>query len=124
MDPVDQAVSLAVVDLLDRDGRARVTIGVRRWPVTVGRAVDCDVVLDDPHVAPHHAALSQEDGAVLLVVGETVNGVWLEKRRLAAGTGRGRLRIRPRTTSLSSYVELAPLAPSGIRPFSCRIPHA
>jgi hypothetical protein len=30
---------------------------VTRWPVTIGRALDCDVVLHDPYAAPYHATL-------------------------------------------------------------------
>lgn len=86
MDPhADGALTLAIVDVLDRDGRARVTLPVRRWPITIGRAVSCDVVLDDPYVAPHHATLANVDGALQLTVGATVNGVWIRKRRAAAG---------------------------------------
>ncbi len=76
---------LAVVDVLDRDGRARVTIPIRRWPVTIGRAVACDVVLDDPFVAARHATLGEQDGVLQLVVGDTVNGAWLKNRRVPAG---------------------------------------
>ncbi|HWH73714.1 MAG TPA: FHA domain-containing protein, partial [Methylibium sp.] len=50
---------LAMVELLDRDGSVAHRIPVRRWPVTIGRAIDCDVVLDDPHVAAHHARLER-----------------------------------------------------------------
>ena len=49
IDPAGPDVPIrAVVDVLDRDGKARVTLPVQRWPVTVGRAVTCDIVLDDP----------------------------------------------------------------------------
>jgi len=76
----------AVVDVLDRDGRARVTLPVRRWPITVGRGVTCDIVLDDPYVAAQHATLSESDsGGLQLTVGETVNGVWRKGTRVAPG---------------------------------------
>jgi pSer/pThr/pTyr-binding forkhead associated (FHA) protein len=74
-----------VVDVLDRDGRARLTLAIRSWPVTIGRAITCDIVLDDPYVAPQHATLTAHDDGLQLVVGDTVNGAWLRKRRVAAG---------------------------------------
>jgi hypothetical protein len=52
--------------------------------MTVGRAVDCDVVLDDPHVAPHHVSVTEVEGALRLVVDETLNGVSVGRRRYAA----------------------------------------
>ena len=53
---------LAVVEILDRDGHTRQLVPVWRWPVTIGRAIECDVVLDDPHVAARHATLGDEGG--------------------------------------------------------------
>jgi hypothetical protein len=83
--PTDDPPILAIVEVLDRDGRARVAVPVRRWPITVGRAIACDVVLDDPYVAPRHATLSESDGGLHAIAGETINGVWLKTRRAAAG---------------------------------------
>src|SRR5690606_14366069 len=58
---------------------------VWRWPVTIGRAVDCDVVLDDVHVAAMHAKVQEVDGALRLEAGESLNGVRVQRRRLSAG---------------------------------------
>ena len=67
---------LALIELLDRDGRARRTLDVHAWPVSLGRALDNTWVLDDPHVAPHHAVLGVDaDGHLLLQVGDSRNGV-------------------------------------------------
>lgn len=99
---------LAMVELLDRDGSVAHRIPVRRWPVTIGRAIDCDVVLDDPHVAAHHARLERPiaDEPPQLLVGDSRNGARLRGARLGAGTsaalpagsewqlGRTRLRLR------------------------------
>ena len=71
--------------MLDRDGRARVALPVRRWPITVGRAVTCDVVLDDPYVAPRHVTVSESEGRLHAIAGESINGVWLKTRRAVAG---------------------------------------
>jgi hypothetical protein len=77
-------VRLAVVEVLDRDGHARQVVPVRQWPVTIGRAIDCDVVLDDPFVAARHATIEEIDGVVALHVGDSVNGAQLASRRLKA----------------------------------------
>ena len=52
------AMKLAIVEVLDRDGHARLIVPVMSWPVTIGRAIDCDVVLDDAHAAARHATLT------------------------------------------------------------------
>jgi pSer/pThr/pTyr-binding forkhead associated (FHA) protein len=121
------ALILAIVEVLDREGRARATLPIRRWPVTVGRAIDCDIVLDDPYVAPRHATLVDRDGGLQLQVGETVNGVWLKKRHaaaaerieLAAGDvvqiGGTRLRVRRAADVLSPERRWVPEASGNVR---------
>ena len=118
---------LGVVDVLDRDGRARVTLPIRRWPVTIGRAITCDIVLDDPYVAPQHATLSEHDGGLQLTVGDTVNGAWLRKRRLAAGertelaagdvvqVGGTRLRVRRAADAVAAERRWVPEASGSVR---------
>lgn len=97
---------LALIELLDRDGHARVALPVTQWPVSIGRSIDCDVVLDDPHVAPRHALLHEHEGMLRLQVQSTVNGVRLDRQQVAAGAsaaiagsaqlqiGTSRLRLR------------------------------
>ncbi|MBL8350880.1 MAG: FHA domain-containing protein [Burkholderiaceae bacterium] len=76
---------VALIELLGRDGRVQRAVDVHRWPVSLGRALDNTVVLDEPHVAAHHATLSTDgDGRPWLQVGDTCNGVRL-------GTPGGRL---------------------------------
>jgi FHA domain len=100
-------MKLAIVEVLDRDGHARSIVPVTSWPITIGRAIDCDVVLDDVHAAPRHASLTAASAngasgadyassagdaggsggsgdALTLSTGETVNGVQIGKRRIAA----------------------------------------
>ena len=129
IDPAGPDVPIrAVVDVLDRDGKARVTLPVQRWPVTVGRAVTCDIVLDDPYVAAVHATLTELDGGALqLMVGETVNGAWLKKKRIAAGeriglaagdvvqVGGTRLRVRRAGDALSPERPWVPEASGSVR---------
>ncbi|MBA3597903.1 MAG: FHA domain-containing protein [Methylibium sp.] len=114
---------LALVELLDRDGGVAHRIAVTRWPITIGRALDCDVLLDDPHAAAHHASLDVRDGQATLTVGDTVNGLRLAGRLLPAGIslpvasgsewqiGRTRLRLRLPGEALAPEQALAPPAP-------------
>lgn len=100
---------LGLIELLDRDGGVAHRVPVTQWPVTIGRALDCDVLLDDPHAAPLHATLEAgEDQASgpQLHVGASRNGIRLAGRTLQAGEraalaggsewqiGRTRLRLR------------------------------
>jgi hypothetical protein len=84
MDPTPDR--LALIEVLERDGRVRRGFVVTRWPVTLGRALDSDLVIDDPHVAAHHCRIAQaEDGTLQLEVGATRNGVQVGPRTLVEG---------------------------------------
>jgi hypothetical protein len=54
--------------------------------VRIGRAIDCDLVIDDPHVAAHHADLVWRDGGVHIEPAATVNGVRLGRATVATGS--------------------------------------
>jgi hypothetical protein len=69
--------TLALIETLDRDGRPGQVLRVSQWPVRIGRAIDCDLVLDDPHVAAHHATLFWREDAVHVEPATTLNGVRL-----------------------------------------------
>ena len=70
---------LALLEVIGRDGRVLRSVDVQRWPLTLGRSLAADVVLDDPFVAPLHATLHAEGngpaGGLTLEVGDTDNGV-------------------------------------------------
>ncbi len=54
-------------------------VDVLAWPLTLGRALDNHIVIDDPFVAAHHALLDvAADGSLLLTVLDTVNGVQID----------------------------------------------
>ena len=48
---------------------------MRQWPISLGRAIDNDLVVDDPHLAPHHAVfeLGPAGGAQLRVLPSSVS---------------------------------------------------
>jgi FHA domain len=77
---------LALIELQGRDGRPQQALPVLAWPLTIGRALDNHLVIDDPFVAAHHALIAPgPDGTLQLHVGNTHNGVQLGKRHLAVG---------------------------------------
>ncbi len=117
--------TLALLEVLDRDGQARSSVAVRRWPLRVGRALDNHMVLSDPFVAPHHFHVQAGDEGLHLVVDGTANGVQVGRRRLHTGeehrwaldtepleltVGRTRLRLRSAAQALPAELPLAGLA--------------
>ena len=78
---------LALIELLGRDGQVARTVDVWQWPLTLGRALDSDIVIDDPHLAAQHARLAPgEDGALLLHALPSRNGVQLAGRTVIGPT--------------------------------------
>ena len=78
--------TLALIEALDRDGHPRQILRVAQWPVRIGRAIDCDLVLDDPHVAALHATLDWREDGLHVVPAATVNGVRLGASAIAPGS--------------------------------------
>lgn len=71
---------LALVELLDADGRVQQAWDVHAWPLRVGRALDNEVVLHDPHVAAHHAWIDLDaDGRLVLHALASRNGVRVDE---------------------------------------------
>ena len=120
----------ALLEAIDRDGFVRQSWRIERWPVTIGRALDNQVVLSDPHVAAHHATLdllaAAEGAPATLVVsaGETRNGVALGHERIGAGArreladtgkdvdlqiGRAQLRLRLANHALDAEQAMMPV---------------
>lgn len=80
MDPGTEERRLALIELEGRDGRVVRTLDVRRWPVRLGRALDNDLVIDDPFVAAHHATLAlAADGRLELHVHAVRNPVRVQR---------------------------------------------
>jgi hypothetical protein len=78
---------IALIEVIGRDGRVARAVDVFDWPVTLGRALDNHVVLDDPHVAAHHAVIGPgSDGLPQVTALQTRNGVQIGQRRLASGS--------------------------------------
>jgi hypothetical protein len=72
------AAVLALIEATDRHGNVQARLSVTQWPVTVGRALDADLILNDMHVAPQHLRLEPSDSGVVSVqVLDTNNGAVL-----------------------------------------------
>lgn len=80
--------TLALLEAFDRHGALLARASVTRWPVTVGRSLECDLVLDDPHVAPAHLRIDRQADAprtVSVEVQQTLNGALLHRKRHGDG---------------------------------------
>jgi len=117
---------LAVLDVLDRDGLPRQTFLVRAWPLRIGRSLDNDVVLADPHVAAQHLDIEPAGAGLTLRVGASRNGVQLGSKQLRGGesvvlprageapefvAGRTCLRLRLPEHTLAAELALAETTP-------------
>lgn len=77
--------SLALLETLDRDGQVRHQFKVNHWPIRVGRAIDNDFILDDPHLAACHLTLTLDAAGLHVLAGETLNGLVVAGQGLEAG---------------------------------------
>lgn len=78
---------LAILSATDRSGASVARLDVLHWPVTVGRALTADLVIDDPHVAAEHVRIDRTpEGALTVHVLDTHNGVVLNRMRHASGS--------------------------------------
>ncbi len=117
------AGALALLEVLDRDGQARQSFVVHAWPLRIGRALDNDVVLADPHIAAQHLSIAPGEQGLALRAEQTRNGVLLGRRRLHGGdsvalatigepieltVGRTALRLRLPGHVLAPELPLAP----------------
>ncbi len=84
MSAMPTTTTLGLIEAFDRHGALLARAPITRWPITVGRALDCDLVLDDPHVAPRHLRIDRavdEPRTVQVEVLETRNGARLQRKR-------------------------------------------
>lgn len=66
-----------VLEVLERSGRVRERIRLNNFPVTIGRAYDNDIILDDEYVSPRHLVIERdEQGALRAVDLNSENGLY------------------------------------------------
>jgi hypothetical protein len=106
-----------VLELLDRHGRVEQRSILNAKGMRIGRAYDNDFILDDLHVSPHHAMITQSDGHWLLRDLSSVNGIRVETARQRVGElvldgeklftlGSSQLRYRPRNAFVPEALPL------------------
>ena len=67
------------IEVLSRDGTVAARSRIDRDEARIGRAFDNDVVVDDPHVAPHHLRIFRDEGGELVAEDlGSVNGLFSE----------------------------------------------
>ena len=80
--------TLGLMEAFDRHGALLARAPITRWPMTVGRGLDCDLVLDDPFVAPLHLRIDRtvnEPRTVSVEICETRNGATLHRKHHGNG---------------------------------------
>jgi pSer/pThr/pTyr-binding forkhead associated (FHA) protein len=63
-------------------GRAGEHFRLQQERITVGRSPDCDIFLDDVTVSRRHALVKQADGGFLIEDQGSLNGTFLNRRRI------------------------------------------
>jgi pSer/pThr/pTyr-binding forkhead associated (FHA) protein len=93
---------VALIELNEPVGSERRTVDVLAWPLTLGRALDNHIVIDDPFVAAHHALLDLDaNGSLQLTVLDSVNGAQINASSSAADQlASGQSRALPVTGAL------------------------
>lgn len=106
---------LAVLDVLDGDHvRQSFLLRAGREVWRIGRALDCEILLDDPHLAGQHALLRLDAQSARLELLPSLNGALRGRQRHAAGQtldwpadgvlqlGHTRLRLRHAAATLAA----------------------
>ncbi|MDR2154533.1 MAG: FHA domain-containing protein [Burkholderiaceae bacterium] len=90
---MDEVIWIEVLARHQREVAARQRVGYPE--IAIGRAYDNDIVLDDPHVAPHHLRLRLDDDGYWIAQDlGSLNGTWVD------GVRREHIRLDNATTLL------------------------
>ena len=105
---------LAWIEVLNRHGDVESRHPVFSWPAKIGRAYNCDLILDDPYIAPNHIEIAAEGERIFRIQDMgSINGVTIANipgRKTDATItpddiiriGHTQLRIRPRDFSVTA----------------------
>lgn len=78
----DTARKLVVVE----GGLAGTVLPLGASPVTLGRAADCTLVLDDDYASSHHSRLYPHEGTWVIEDLGSTNGTWIDRTRVTGPT--------------------------------------
>lgn len=69
---------LVVLEILDKSGKVQERVRLTRFPAVIGRDYDCDVILNDEFVSPHHAQIElDEAGQATIRDKDSDNGTFI-----------------------------------------------
>jgi FHA domain len=126
-----EPLGFTVVDVIDGDGvvRERIRFAKAKSPISIGRSLTCDVVVDDAYVAPVHAILEiTPSGTVRVSDAGSRNGIVVAgvRHRSASGValvdeclqlGRSTIRVRTAEGALEpERIDGPPVASRRLRP--------
>lgn len=77
--------TLAVLEILDRQGMAVRTERIEKFPCTLGRAYDNDVIVSDPFLAAHHIRIESEEKGFKAIDLGTKNGMYTVSNKTRIG---------------------------------------
>lgn len=109
-----------VVELLSKDGKVIQHYFLDKPSVTIGRAYDNDIRIDDPYVCAHHLEIVQDDECNVLNVSDkhSLNGIKLNGKQISQGRscfddiitlGRSRIRVFKQTQDVAPTLVLSAL---------------
>jgi hypothetical protein len=70
-----------IIEVLNRSGQVLHRVHYRGEAISVGRAYDNDIIVDDPYVCPHHLDIRSEGEHLVVRDKGSVNGTWLRRGR-------------------------------------------
>lgn len=70
-----------IIEVLNRSGQVLHRVHYRGEAISVGRAYDNDIIVDDPYVCPHHLDIRSEGARLVVRDLGSVNGTWLRSGR-------------------------------------------
>jgi hypothetical protein len=102
-------------EILDRWGQVHHRMRIEQFPCVLGRSYTCDLILDDPHVSPHHLQIERDASGQVMVrdLGST-NGTYDQAtgRFISAAPLERELRLRVGRTVLRLRSERYMVAPA------------
>jgi len=69
---------LIVLEVLDKSGKVQERIRLTHFPAVIGRDYDCDMILNDEFVSPHHAQITLDEAGLATIHDlDSDNGTYL-----------------------------------------------